>query len=666
MPITEKKILHRLYFVAGAMFLFSVAVAVKLVFIQIDGDEYRQMAEERTIRNFTIPANRGNLYSDDGSLLATSVTKYDIRFDAMTVSGKNFEKYLKPLCDNLSGMLGKPSYYYQQMFRKARANKNRYLLVARDLGYSDYIRLKNFPLFELGPYKGGIIVEQHVEREHPLGKMAERSIGYERLDGEGHALRVGLEGAYSEYLRGRNGKRLKQRIAKGQWKPISDNNEVEPQDGYDVISTIDINIQDIAHHALLAQLEKYKAEHGTVVVMETETGEVKAISNLGRTEDGKYYEKLNYAIGESHEPGSTFKLMALAVALEDKVVDTSDIVDTEKGVITYYRRRVKDTKPGGYGKISVGRAFEVSSNVGVVRTIHDHYTDHPEKFVDKLREMGLDKQLGLSIKGEGRPYIPDPRNKKQWSGIALEWMAFGYGVSLTPLQTLTFYNAIANDGEMVKPRLIKEVKEWNKTILKFDKEVINPQVCSPETVGKLRGMMKNVVLKGTGKGLYSPNFSMAGKTGTAQKNYNPKNKERLQYISTFAGYFPADAPKYSCIVVIHEPDRSVGYYGADVSGPVFKSIAHKIYTNSPQIDEVRELGDDKDETEKSYESYYARAQKRSETVPDVMGMSGMDAIPLLENLGLKVRVTGNGRVKKQSISGGKKIAADQTILLELS
>ncbi len=666
MPITEKKILHRLYFVAGAMFLFSVAVAVKLVFIQIDGDEYRQMAEERTIRNFTIPANRGNLYSDDGSLLATSVTKYDIRFDAMTVSGKNFEKYLKPLCDNLSGMLGKPSSYYQQMFRKARANKNRYLLVARDLGYSDYIRLKNFPLFELGPYKGGIIVEQHVEREHPLGKMAERSIGYERLDGEGHALRVGLEGAYSEYLRGRNGKRLKQRIAKGQWKPISDNNEVEPQDGYDVISTIDINIQDIAHHALLAQLEKYKAEHGTVVVMETETGEVKAISNLGRTEDGKYYEKLNYAIGESHEPGSTFKLMALAVALEDKVVDTSDIVDTEKGVITYYRRKVRDTKHGGYGKISVGRAFEVSSNVGVVRTIHDHYTDHPEKFVDKLREMGLDKQLGLSIKGEGRPYIPDPRNKKQWSGIALEWMAFGYGVSLTPLQTLTFYNAIANDGEMVKPRLIKEVKEWNKTILKFDKEVINPQVCSPETVGKLRGMMKNVVLKGTGKGLYSPNFSMAGKTGTAQKNYNPKNKERLQYISTFAGYFPADAPKYSCIVVIHEPDRSVGYYGADVSGPVFKSIAHKIYTNSPQIDEVRELGDDKDETEKSYESYYARAQKRSETVPDVMGMSGMDAIPLLENLGLKVRVTGNGRVKKQSISGGKKIAADQTILLELS
>lgn len=666
MPITEKKILHRLYFVAGAMFLFSVAVAVKLVFIQIDGDEYRQMAEERTIRNFTIPANRGNLYSDDGSLLATSVTKYDIRFDAMTVSGKNFEKYLKPLCDNLSGMLGKPSSYYQQMFRKARANKNRYLLVARDLGYSDYIRLKNFPLFELGPYKGGIIVEQHVEREHPLGKMAERSIGYERLDGEGHALRVGLEGAYSEYLRGRNGKRLKQRIAKGQWKPISDNNEVEPQDGYDVISTIDINIQDIAHHALLAQLEKYKAEHGTVVVMETETGEVKAISNLGRTEDGKYYEKLNYAIGESHEPGSTFKLMALAVALEDKVVDTSDIVDTEKGVITYYRRKVRDTKHGGYGKISVGRAFEVSSNVGVVRTIHDHYTDHPEKFVDKLREMGLDKQLGLSIKGEGRPYIPDPRNKKQWSGIALEWMAFGYGVSLTPLQTLTFYNAIANDGEMVKPRLIKEVKEWNKTILKFDKEVINPQVCSPETVGKLRGMMKNVVLKGTGKGLYSPNFSMAGKTGTAQKNYNPKNKERLQYISTFAGYFPADAPKYSCIVVIHEPDRSVGYYGADVSGPVFKSIAHKIYTNSPQIDEVRELGDDKDETEKSYESYYVRAQKRSETVPDVMGMSGMDAIPLLENLGLKVRVTGNGRVKKQSISGGKKIAADQTILLELS
>ncbi|RNL84488.1 PASTA domain-containing protein [Sinomicrobium pectinilyticum] len=666
MPITEKKILHKLYFVAGAMFLFSLAVAVKLVFIQIDGEEYRQMAEERTIRNFTIPANRGNLYSDDGSLLATSVTKYDIRFDALTVSAKNFEKYLKPLSDKLSAMLGKPSSYYQRVFRKARANKNRYLLVTKDLGYADYIRIKNFPLFELGPYKGGIIVEQHVEREHPLGKIAERSIGYERLDEEGNALKVGLEGAYSEYLKGREGRRLKQRIAKGQWKPISDNNEVEPRDGYDVISTIDINIQDIAHHALLSQLEKYKAEHGTVVVMETTTGEVKAISNLGRTEDGKYYEKLNYAIGESHEPGSTFKLMALAVALDDKVVDTSDIVDTEKGVITYYRRKVRDTKAGGYGKISIARAFEVSSNVGVVRTIHDHYSDHPEKFVNRLRDMGLDKQLGLSIKGEGVPYIPDPKNKKQWSGITLEWMAFGYNVSLTPLQTLTFYNAIANDGQMVKPRLIKEVKEWNKTILKFDKEVINPQVCSPETVSKLQDMMKNVVLRGTGKRLYSPHFSMAGKTGTAQKNYNPKNKEKLQYISTFAGYFPAEEPEYSCIVVIHEPDRSVGYYGADVSGPVFKSIAHKIYTSSPLTDEVKDLENDKGETAEDYQSYYAKAQKRLEIVPDVMGMSGMDAVPLLENLGLKVKVVGNGRVKKQSISGGKKLVPDQTIVLELS
>ncbi|UGU14875.1 transpeptidase family protein [Sinomicrobium kalidii] len=666
MPVTEKKILHRLYFVAGAMFLFSVAVAVKLVFIQVDGEEYRQMAEERMVKNFTIPSNRGNLYSDDGSLLATSVTKYDIRFDALTVSAKNFEKYLKPLSDKLSKMLGRPSSYYQKAFRKARANKNRYLLVTRDLGYADYIRIKNFPLFELGPYKGGIIVEQHVEREHPLGKIAERSIGYERVDDKGHVLRVGLEGAYSEYLSGRDGKRLKQRIAKGQWKPISDNNEVEPKDGYDVISTIDINIQDIAHYALLSQLERYEAEHGTVVVMETKTGEVKAISNLGRTSDGKYYEKLNYAIGESHEPGSTFKLMALAVALDDKVVDTSDVVDTENGVVSYYRRKVRDSKRGGYGKISVARAFEVSSNVGVVKTIHKHYDEQPEKFVDKLRDMGLDKQLGLSIKGEGVPYIPDPDNKKQWSGIALEWMAFGYGVSLTPLQTLTFYNAIANNGEMVKPRLIKKVKEWDKTILKFDKEVIDPQVCLPETVAILQEMMENVVRRGTGKKLYSPDFSMAGKTGTAQKNYGPKKEGKLQYISSFVGYFPADDPKYSCIVVIHEPDKSVGYYGADVSGPVFKSIAHKIYTSSPLLDEVDDLEKDKSETDKDYQSYYARAQKRLQVVPDVKGMSGMDAVPLLENLGLKVKVTGNGRVKRQSISKGKKIIPDQTIVLELS
>ena len=633
----------------------------------VHGDKYRDLALKRTEKMFTIAPNRGNLYSDDGSLLATSVSKYTIRFDAVTVNDEDFKKHIKPLSNDLAKLTGKTSSYYQQILRKAKANKNRYTLLARNLDYSDYIAVKDFPLLNKGPYKGGLIVEQKTVREHPLGKIAERSVGYERKDENGYYTRVGLEGAFGQYLRGTEGKRLKQKIAKGQWKPIGMDNIVEPKDGYDVISTIDINIQDIAHHALLKQLEHYKADHGTVIVMETKTGEVKAISNLGMTKEGKYYERLNYAIGESHEPGSTFKLMNLVAALEDKVIDTSSVVDTEKGYWRIYKHRVKDTKHGGYGKLSISKAFEVSSNVAFAKTIHNGYKENPEKYVDRLRSMNIHEELGLPIKGEGVPVIRYPGDKG-WSGLSLAQMAYGYEVSMTPLQILTFYNAIANDGEMVKPRLIKEVKEWNRSVLKFKKEVINPSICSKETAAKVQQLLKNVVEKkhGTGHRLYSPNFSMAGKTGTAQKNYVSKDPDKLRYISTFAGYFPAENPKYSCIVVIHEPDKSVGYYGADVSGPVFKSVAQKVYATNPLIDEVEMFNTEDWKLDDSYQKYYAEAQKKYNKVPNVKGMSGMDAISILENLGIKVEVHGNGTVKKQSISHGTEINKVDKIVLDLS
>ena len=668
MAVSEKNILTRLYVVAGFLFLFAVAVVVKLVTIQVvDGDRYREMAMDRTEKMFTIEPGRGNLYSDDGSLLATSVSRYTIRFDAVTVENAVFEENVRPLSKALSGLTGKTPSYYEQLLRKAKANKNRYALIVRNLDYSDYIKVKEFPLFQKGPNKGGFIAEQKIVREHPLGKIAERSVGYERVDAEGHFTRVGLEGAFGDYLRGVEGKRLKQKIAKGQWKPIGFDNIVEPKDGYDVISTININIQDIAHHALLGQLEKYNADHGCVIVMETETGEIKAISNLGKTSDGKYYERLNYAIGESHEPGSTFKLMSLVAALEDKVVDTSTVIDTENGRWKIYDRTVRDSKWGGYGKITASKAFEVSSNTAFAKIINNNYKDNPEKFVNRLMSMNLDKDLGMPIKGEGKPVIRYPGDKG-WSGISLAWMSHGYEVSLTPLQTLAFYNAIANDGEMVKPRLIKEVKEWNKSIQKFDKEVLNPAICSKETVGKVQQLLKDVVEKkhGTGHRLYSQNFSMAGKTGTCQKNYVSKDPNVLKYISTFAGYFPADNPKYSCIVVIHEPDKSVGYYGADVSGPVFKSIAQKIYATSPLVDEVKSLDAENKKLDEAYQQYFAEAREQNKLIPDVKGMSGMDAISILENLGIEVEVRGNGKVKKQSISKGTDIKKVQKIVLELS
>lgn len=667
MATTEKNILYRIYLIAAIMFLLAIAVGVKLLDIQImEGEKYEQIAQQRTYKNFVIPANRGNLYDVGGNLLATSVPKYDIRFDAVTVSDKNFEENLIPLADELSKMFGKSSAHYAKILRTARANKHRYFLIARNLGYSEYTRIKNFPMFRLGSNRGGIIVEQRTVREHPLGKMGERTVGYERQDDSGYYTRVGLEGAFGPYLRGKEGRRLKQKIAKGQWKPISDNNEVEPKDGYDLISTIDVKIQDIAHHALLRQLEKYEADHGSVVVMETETGEIKAISNLGRTSEGTYFEKLNYAVGESHEPGSTFKLMAMVVALEDKVIDTSTVVDTGNGIMTIHRKKVRDSHKGGYGKISAAEAFEVSSNVGLVKLIYDNYKEQPQKFIDGLKEMHLDKELGLAIKGEGKPYIPTPGDKT-WSGLSLPWMAYGYGsIQLTPLQTLTFYNAIANNGEMVKPRFIKEVKEWDRTVEKFDKKVIDPAICSPETVAKVKEMMKNVVERGTGKSLYEPHFSMAGKTGTAQTEYWMEDwSSHPRYISSFVGFFPVEEPKYSCIVVIHKPNYRTGYYGADVSGPVFKRIAQKIFTDTPVLDEFHTLDTVSPIIERNYEKYFTTARKYKEVMPDLRGMPAMDAISVLENMGLKVQFSGNGEVRQQSVRAGSKVAENQVIKLKL-
>lgn len=648
------------------MFVFALAVVFKLFTIQmVDGDKYRDLAERRTVKNVTIPANRGNVYASDGSLLATSIPKYDIRFDALTPTTKTFENFLKPLSDSLSKYSGKSSAYYEKELRKARANKNRYFLLARNISYTDYARIRNFPLLSLGAFRGGLIVEQTTKREHPMGGIAQRSIGYERIDKDGHYVRAGIDGAFGEmYLRGKDGHRMKQKIGKGQWKPITDYNEVEPRDGYDVYTTIDVNIQDIAHHALLEQLEKYKADHGSVIVMETKTGEIKAISNLGRNSDGHYYERLNYAVGESSEPGSTFKIMAITAALEDKVIDTSDVVDTKKGVLSFYGKKVRDAKHGGYGEITIAKAIEVSSNTAIVAAIDKAYKDQPSKFIDRLYAMNLNNSLDLPIIGEPDPIIPDPRIKNgRWSGIALQWMAYGYGVSFTPLQTLTFYNAIANNGEMVKPQFLREVREFDKTIVPFKKEVINPKICSQETVDKVKKLLENVVEHGTGSKLYSPNFSMAGKTGTCQKDY--ANKDKLSYISSFAGFFPADNPKYSCIVVIHEPDKSVGYYGADVSGPVFKKIAQKIFTDTPITDEVETLDFQNSIVKKDFENYYDVAQTYKTIMPDVRGMPTMDALALLENMGLRVKIEGVGVVKKQSIEKGVKIKRNQEVYLDI-
>lgn len=668
MAVEDKNIMYRVYLVAILLFVVAICIAIKLTNIQwVEGDYYRKLAKERTVKNFVIPANKGNIYSADGSLLATSIPSYTIRFDAMAPKSEVFEKNVKFLADSLGRLLNKSSDNIERDLRKARANKSRYMLVANKLSYTQYVAIKGFPIFNKGPYKGGFIVEQKTVREHPIGKIAERTIGYIGKDAYGNENLVGVEGAYSKYLNGKDGRILKQKIAKGQWKPISDVNQIEPQDGYDVISTIDVFIQDIAHHALLKQLEDYQADHGCVVVMETKTGYIKAISNLGRNEaTGEYSERLNYAIRESHEPGSTFKLVDLMALLEDKMIDTSAVFDTKGGVVKYFGRSVRDSHEGGYGKISLARGFEVSSNTVMVQAVYNSYKSNPTRFVNHINSYGLNKKLGINFKGEGKPYIPHPSDPK-WSGVSLPWMAFGYGVSVTPLQTLTYYNAVANNGEMVKPLFVSEIKEWNNTIKKYDKVVLNPQICSESTIKKIKAVLENVVKRGTGSKLYSKDFSMAGKTGTAQVNYAKSGGAEKYYASSFVGYFPADHPKYSCIVVVHKPNTSKNnYYGADVAGPVFKRIAQKIFTDSPTTNEIKNLNRKIQNQEKSYLAYSDKAQKKYKAVPNVKGMTGMDAIALLENLGLKVKANGIGKVKKQSLQAGQTFHKNTTIVLELS
>jgi cell division protein FtsI (penicillin-binding protein 3) len=591
------------------MFVMAIAIVIKLTNIQwVEGAHYRKLAKERTVQNFTIHANKGNIYSADGSLLATSIPNYEIHFDAVVPETELFQKNIESLSDSLAYLLGKPSHFYENELRKARAKKNRYFLIARNLSYTDYVKIKGFPLFKAGANKGGIIDSSTTVREYPIGKIAERTIGYERIKPDGTPDGKGIEWAYRKFLNGKDGKILKQKIAKGQWKPIRDVNEVDPIDGYDVISTIDVFIQDIAHHALLKQLEEYDAEHGCVVVMETKTGRIKAISNLGRATDGTYYETQNYAITEAHDPGSTFKLVDLMAVLEDKVADTSTVFDANGGVIKILGKTVEDSHHG-LGRVSLGHGFEVSSNTVMVQSVYNNYKNNPSKFIKHIEDWGLDKKIGLELKGEATPIIPKP-GQARWSKISLPWMAFGYGINVTPMQTLTYYNSVANNGVMVKPQLVSEIKKWNTTIKKIEPQVINPRVCSPETLKKIRVVLENVVRRGTAKSLYTKEFPMAGKTGTAQMNYGNKTGSGMYYASSFVGYFPANKPQYTCIVVVHKPNTAHNnYYGADVAGPVFKRIAQKIFTDAPSTNEIRKIDRKIPKQELDYADYYTKSQQ---------------------------------------------------------
>tara|TARA_Y100000385_G_scaffold28134_1_gene26594 strand:+ start:447 stop:2231 length:1785 start_codon:yes stop_codon:yes gene_type:complete len=580
MSKTNNRIASRMNIIFFLSLLFSFFLIGKIFYLQNIEIESITKSTIEAVKDIEVESPRGNIYSDNGDLIVSTVIKYELRWDSKIPSASTFTNNIKDLSKELSLHFNQTDEYYYNYLNNARLNNNRYLLIGKNLSISDINKIKSFPIFNQGIYKGGLITKEQFTRQSHLGKVAERTIGYEKVNRTGGYIRVGLEGAYTEFLSGKTGIRLMQKIADGQWKPMTLNYKRKPVPGYDIHTTIDTQIQDMVHHELLYQLEKYEADHGTMILMETNTGSVKAISNLGRTSEGKYYEKINYGIWESQEPGSTFKLMSMIAALEDGVVKPTDSVDTENGVLKFYNSEVKDSNRRGYGVIPVSKAFEVSSNTGIVKMIYDNYKDNPQRFVDRLINMKINQKINLDIKGEGQPKIPHPSDK-DWNGISLPWMAFGYGVSMTPLQILTFYNAVANNGEMVKPNFIKSIGAFGEEpVYKIDKEVIMPSICSDETLISVQKMLKNVVEKpwGTANNIYDENIRIAGKTGTSQIDYT---SDETQYVSSFVGYFPSDNPKYSAIVVINKPNKSKGFYGNSVAAPVFKRVAQKIITKIP-------------------------------------------------------------------------------------
>ena len=576
--------LWRLYLVSTVMLMFGLGIGYKLFHLQfIEGDKYRKIAEEKTLKSFVVNSSRGNIFSEDGSLLATSTTKFDVFFDSKTVPNHIFNSEIQSLSIELSKILGDDDVKWLNNFREAKNSNNRYLPIIKNIDLDKVNEFKKLPIFKYGSIKGGLIIEKKIKREYPLGKVAERTIGYEKIDKDGDYWGVGLEHAYGSFLRGKNGKMTKRKISNGQWKVLESNLNKDPIDALDINTTLNTYMQDVVHDYLLEQTEKYEADHSTAVLMEVATGKIRAISNFGRTDQGKYYEKLNYAVGESIEPGSTFKLMTIIAALEDQVIDTLQMIDTENGEIDFYGFKVKDSRKGGYGQINAMDIFRLSSNTGIVKIISEAYKNQSEKFVDRLFNMGLNNSLDIEIKGEPRPKIPHPLDS-DWNGLSLPWMSYGYGVSLTPLQILSFYNAVANDGIMVKPTFLESSNKLGALKKNtFKKQILNPSICSKETLSIVKKMLYDVVhhKNGTAKNIKSNNIKIAGKTGTAQVGYGT---DKVDYISSFVGYFPAENPKYSCIVVINKPNKNKGYYGSDVAAPVFKRIAEKISSRNPVIE----------------------------------------------------------------------------------
>lgn len=697
----KSDILLRVYLSFVIFIIIGIVLLLQIGKIQFkEGKYWRSMSDSLSLKYLPVQALRGNIYSADKKLMVTSIPIYEIHIDFRTKAWID-EDYFNKNIDSFAFLLSqifkdKSEREYRLAISRARAGKARYYLLKRNINYNELKKLKTLPFFREGKYKGGIIVEQRTKRIQPFNLLAKRTIGFKREELRG----VGIEGAFDKELAGKSGKRLMQKISGGKWIPADFDNALDPEDGKDIITTIDIDIQDITENALMTALIEHQAQSGCAVVMEVQTGHIVAIANLKRNNEGKYSEEYNYALGASTEPGSTFKLVSALILLEDGVVKPGTIIDTKNGEKTFFDRVMKDSKPEGYGKITFRQAFEVSSNVAFSTLVYQNYSSRPEYFLNKIEKLGITKPLNIEIPGEGKPVFKHP-GQAGWSGTTLPWMSVGYELQMTPLQILTFYNGIANNGVMVKPILVKEIKQVNKTYRKFETEVINNKLCSTKTLQTLHGFLTGVVERGTASNIKSSAYKIAGKTGTALVANKGGYEANKIYQASFTGFFPADNPRYSCIVVITRP-ASGQIYGSSVAAPVFRQIADAIYINeykyyltttNDKITNYSSLpiakkgylydilnlssvfglkmkgqtiaGDlIKIEKENGQILIY-NVNDQQHTVPDVRGMCLSDAVYLLENMGLKVNATGIGLVSSQNPEPGSALIRGGIIKLEL-
>jgi len=685
-----------------AIAILAVAILIRIVILQVfQHGKWAAMSEKYVYKTAEMPANRGDILAYDGRLLASSVPYYTIYMDTRStgMSSSTWSNGINGLSAGLEKLLGERSAAgWKAVIISARRRGDRYFLIKRRVDYETLKKLKGLPIFREGQYKGGMVAQAENRRILPNSGLAARTIGYLNLGEEG--TEVGIEGSFDKDLAGKNGVVVRQRLTGGDWITIDDASSVEARDGNDVITTIDIDLQDVASTALKSQIQKYDADHGCAVVMEVATGDIRAIANLERDNNGSYIESYNYAIAESTEPGSTFKLPSLMAALEDGVIDTDDIVDTGNGTVRYYNKVIRDTKEDGYGKLSVKEVFEKSSNVGTSKLIYEHYKNNPRDFVNRLYAMKLNEKLDIQIKGEGTPLIRYPGDKL-WSGLSLPMMSHGYEVQMTPLQILTFYNAVANNGRMMKPRFVTAVVRNGTVLKRYDPDVIINTIASKSTIKKAKKMMEGVVEHGTATNLKNDNYRIAGKTGTAQiarGKSGYRSGSKISYQASFVGYFPAENPLYSCIVVVSAPSNGV-YYGNLVAGSVFKEISDKIYATNfyrdykaienkkpaapeagngfrKDINEVlseldvrykRTASDDWVTTRESGDTIrLVGLNIKKGLVPDVRGMSLRDAIFLLENSGYNVKYSGKGKVLRQSPEHGARYFEGQVVSLDMN